>query len=107
MNNYLRLEIEQLEAFEDRLGVNIKNVSAFIKGNGYIYINGELHLHKEMRLKQDIQLIISAYDSSGHILKSTSTFIDSNSFFGFEVFSDNIIHYSGSVSRLRIYPKLG
>lgn len=115
MIKYFELPIERMELFEENLGVNIQNSSAFINENRTLEINGELHLNEGTELKQDIQLVISAHDSQGRVINSIRTpHIEANSFFGFELFSARMGYASGYyttvlpcteiLTKVRIYP---
>jgi hypothetical protein len=106
MSENIELSVERLEAFEERLGVSIEGLFAYIQSNEYIKINGELHSREGNEINQDIQLVMSAHNSSGSILNSTTTTIRANSFFGLEIFSQSINPCVGSVSKIRIYPKI-
>ena len=105
MGNILELSIERLEAFEERLGVRIEGLFAYIEEDGYIRINGELHSNEGTQLEQNIKLIMSAHDSSGRIVGTDYSLISAESFFGFEIFSEYFQAQSESVSRVRIYPR--
>ena len=105
MSENIELPIERLEAFEERLGVSIEGLFAYIQSNQYIKINGELHSRNGNEIDQDIQLMISAHNAAGSVLNATTTTIRANSFFGLEIFSQNISPCAGDVSKIRIYPK--
>jgi hypothetical protein len=105
MSKILELSIERLEAFEERLGVKIEGLFAYIDENNCIKINGELHSNEGTQLKQNIKLMISAHDSSGRIVGTDYSLISAESFFGFEIFSEYFQAQSESVSRVRIYPR--
>lgn len=105
MSENIELSVERLEAFEERMGVSIEGIFAYIKSNNWIYINGELHCREGNELNQDIQLVLSVHNVSGSVLSSATKTIKSNSFFGLEVFSESISPCAGVVSKIRIYPK--
>jgi hypothetical protein len=105
MSENIELPVERLEAFEDRLGVSIEGLFAYIQSNQFIKINGELHCREGNELNQDIQLVLSAHNASGSVLNATTTTIRANSFFGLEIFSQSISPCAGDVSKIRIYPK--
>jgi hypothetical protein len=106
MSKILELFIERLEAFEERLGVKIEGLFAYIDENNWIQINGELHSNEGTQLEQNIKLMISAHDSSGRIVGTDYSLISAESFFGFEIFSEYFQAQSESVSKVRIYPRL-
>jgi hypothetical protein len=106
MSENIELSVERLEAFEERLGVSIEGLFAYISSGNYIYINGELHCREGNDLNQDIQLIFSAHNTSGSVLNTTTATIRANSFFGLEIFSGRISPCTGDVSKIRVYPKM-
>ena len=117
MVKYLELPVERMELFEENLGVNIQNSSAFVNEDRTLEINGEVHLCEGTELKQDIQLVISVHDSQGRVINSIRTrHIEANSFFGLELFSGRMGYASGYyttvlpcteiLTKVRIYPVL-
>jgi hypothetical protein len=105
MSENIELPIERLEAFEERLGVTIEGLFACSRSNELITINGELHCREGNELSQNINLVVSAHNTSGSIVGASNIIIMANSFFCFEIFSANFFVFAGSVSKIRIYPK--
>ena len=101
----LEVNIERLESFEEYTGVNLQALFASISSTNCIYISGEVHLVDGMKLKQNIQLIISAIDHLGSILGVNRINIRANSFFGFETFTGSIYECPGQVAKVRVHPK--
>lgn len=101
----IELNVERLEAFEERLGVKTEGLFAYMDENNCIQINGELHSSEGTQLEKNIKLMISAHDSSGRIVGIDYSLISAESFFGFEIFSEYFQAQSESVSRVRIYPR--
>lgn len=97
--------LERLEAFEERLGVTLEGLFASIDQNKYITVNGEIHPREGTQLTQNVQLVVSAYDSSGRVLNTASNYFRADSFFGFETFSITLVPSPVAVSKVRIYPK--
>lgn len=101
--------VERLEAFEDRLGVSLEGLyAAQDKERDSIEVNGELHPRGGTELDNDVDVVVTLYDSGGRVLETRTEYIDSDNFFGFETFS---VYLSGAadlpVSKIRIYPKAG
>jgi hypothetical protein len=103
--------IERLEAFEDRSGVSLEGLYADInsdtyRGNFYsLDINGELHPREGTELDQDIELVATAYDTSGRVIGVGKDYFKSESFFGFEAFSLSILINGIPAAKVRVYPK--
>jgi hypothetical protein len=97
--------IERLEAFEDRLGVNLEGLFAEVSQDGYANVNGELHLREGTELERDIEVVATIYDSSGRVLAVDDARFDSDSFFGFEAFSLFMEVGNKKPAKIRVYPK--
>ena len=106
MSENIELPIERLEAFEDRLGVSIEGLFAYIPFDKHITINGELHCKEGNELNQDIRLVLSAHNVSGSVLAASTIIISADSFFGLEIFSQTL-SFTGAASKIRVYPKIG
>lgn len=101
--------IERLEAFEERLGVSIQNISLKIK-DGYIWatLYCELHSANGTTLEESVNIECVLYDNEGSIIDKQSTYIDADEFFGFELIELTFtgdISKADQVSKIRIYPK--
>ena len=98
--------LERLEAFEDRLDVSLEGLyAAQNPKSGYLIVNGELHLREGTKLADDLQIIVTSYDSAGRVLGVSDKYISSERFFGFEPFSILISATDPPVAKIRIYPK--
>ena len=98
--------IERLEAFEDRLGVRLEGLFAQVQiPPGSLIVNGELHLQESAELDEDIEVVVTIYDSSGRVIAVRNHRIRSESFFGFEAFSVVFFPFHGQPTRIRVYPK--
>jgi hypothetical protein len=104
MSENIELPVERLEAFEERLGVSIEGLFAYIHYDEYITINGELHCKEGNELNQDVQLVLSVHNVSGSVLAASTIIISADSFFGLEIFSQTL-SFAGAASKIRIYPK--
>ena len=98
--------IERLEAFEDRLGVNLEGLFAEVSEDGYVHVNGELHLRDGTELNQDLEIVATIYDSSGRVLNVADTGFYTDSFFGFEAFSLFMNIGNKHPAKIRVYPKV-
>jgi len=99
--------VERLEAFEDRLGVSLQGLFASLDTEyGDMNVNGELHAREGTELGQDIEIVVTLYDSAGRVVGVTSEYMDSDRFFGFEAFSARFREASDPpVAKIRVYPK--
>lgn len=97
--------IERLEAFEERLGITLEGLFAFVEENTSIKINGELHSHNSAQIGQNMQLVASVHDAAGRVIVTDTTYVLQDSFFGFETFSMTLWPPVATISKIRIYPK--
>jgi hypothetical protein len=97
--------IEHVEAFENRLGVRLAGLFAKIDSDGDIRVYGELHSRNSAELNQDVEVVVTVYDSSGRVVGVDETLFDSDSFFGFEAFSALLLLEGIRPARIRVYPK--
>ena len=99
--------IERMEPLEERLGVRLQALSAYIDTDPEdveVVLNGELALRHGNKLGEDISLVVAGYGSDGRVLGTTEHYVDHETFFHIETFS--ILFYLPSrPTRLRIYPK--
>jgi hypothetical protein len=101
-------KIERLEVLEERLGVTLNSLSAFVRTNGeehWCIVRGELQSKDSTNIQEDIQLMVAVYDSSGRIIGTDILMYLANNFFGLETFESNIFLPLSQVSKVRIYPK--
>jgi hypothetical protein len=97
--------VERLEAFEDRLGVSLEGLFAFLDENGYLTVNGEVHVREGTELDEDIEVVATVYDSSGRVLSTSEQVMYSGSFFAFEAFSFVKSLDEHRPAKIRVYPK--
>ncbi|MCB0539722.1 MAG: hypothetical protein KDE33_19555 [Bacteroidetes bacterium] len=102
-------KIERLEAFEERLGVSLQNLSLKID-DSYIWatIYCEVHSTNGTTLEDALNIECVLYDNDGSIIDKKSAYIDSDDFFGFELIELTFtgdISIAEQVSKIRIYPK--
>ena len=102
--------IERLEAFEDRVGVTLEGLFAstddgYVGEKYWLAVNGELHPKEGTELGQSINVVLTAYDSTGRVIGVASQYFDSKSFFAFEAFSLGVGIYGIPAAKVRVYPK--
>ena len=104
-------KIERLEVFEERLGVTLESLSAFLQGDGgegfLLIVRGELQPRNGAELREDVELMIATYDSSGRIIGTNSRTYYAQTFFGLETFDLGVYLPLSQVSKIRVYPKKG
>jgi hypothetical protein len=97
--------LERVEAFEDRLDVRLEGLFVKMDGDGDIRVYGELHSRNGAALDQDVEVVVTVYDSSGRVVEVDETLFDSDSFFGFEAFSALLLLEGIRPAKIRVYPK--
>lgn len=100
--------IERLEAFEERMGVHLESLGAELEpmyDYFWLRVRGELHPQSGTELRQDMELVIAAYDTSSKIVGTGSCRFQAEEFFGFEVFEVPIQIHVNDLKRIRIFPK--
>src|SRR4051812_7852867 len=67
-------KIERLDALEERAGVLLHGLSAFLEASGNenlgLNVAGEMRSRHGSRLKQDVTLVIAVYDSSDRVVET-------------------------------------
>lgn len=105
--NDLTSKIERLGAFEERLGVELRSLSAFgekLDEDYDLEVMGELHPTDGTTLQSDIQLSVAVYDSDDRVIGEAKDFFDADDFFGFQVFSIGQLLPNVNVTKIRIFP---
>lgn len=101
--------VERLEAFEDRLGVQLESLSAQLDvindESVYLWVRGELHPTSGTELGQSVELVVAAYDSASRVVGTSTRYFDASSFFGFEIFEIVVQINVKNLTRIRIHPK--
>jgi hypothetical protein len=106
----LTSKIERVEAFEERVGVRFQGMSAFLDADDdYISlrVHGEIHASSGAELSDDVSVVIAVYDQSDRVVGTDTSYYYSESFFGFEAFSETLSLSVKNISKIRIYPKKG
>ncbi len=107
----LSIPIEQLEAFEDRLGVKLEGIYVSVDppdedGIDYysVSVRGEVHAVSGSNIEADIRIVASVHDGDGRVLETADHWIDSDKFFVLEAF-DIQCYPKLQPTKIRIYPK--
>ncbi|MBG6110603.1 hypothetical protein IWX84_001482 [Flavobacterium sp. CG_9.10] len=99
--------IERLEAFEERLGVSIQNLSVsynYDYGNSFVFF--ELHSNEGSTIKDRITVECIYYGIDGSIIYQNDNTVSPADFFGFEVISFRVQdEFLDQISKIRLYPK--
>ena len=90
--------------FEERLGVRLEGLSAFVEGN-YVTVRGELHSANGTELQQDVELVVAVYDAASRVIGRASERLYAEDFFAIETFALFVTLPVVSVARVRVYPK--
>ena len=101
-------KLERLEVFEERMGVRLDSLSAFLEEqehDTWLKVCGELQSQVGTELRENIEMVVAAYDSSGRIIGTSGAYYLSEDFFGLETFQLLINLSINEVSKIRIYPK--
>jgi len=99
---------ERLEAFEERLGVSIQNISTRIENHlNWFNLFCELHAVSGTTINEDIKIECVLYDKDGLVIDQEDKWINSKKFFGFELITIAFQKegIAERVSKIRIYPK--
>lgn len=101
--------IERLEVFEERVGVTLDSLSAFVEDYGAggicLRVCGEIQARNGTELLGDVDLVVAAYDSSGRIIGTEFKIYCVDKFFGLETFNLAVQIPLSQVSKVRVYPK--
>lgn len=104
--------IERIEAFEDKAGVRLEALYAGLRegaGDQHVrlIVRGEAHATRNnSKIKNDIEIVLAAYDAQGRVIGKGDHFIGGDSFFSFEVFEIDLYDLPVPPERIRLYPKL-
>lgn len=102
-------KVERIEAFEERLGVRIENVSVWFDDEEEdISILFEFHSASGTTISQDITVEIVAYNNRGQIIAKEEDFYFQERFWGFETCKCYLEEISPkNISKIRVYPIAG
>jgi hypothetical protein len=109
MTEVIELPIERFEAFEEKLGIRLEGLFAFLnKDSGTITINGDLYANDDDIIKeQNLKLVISCHDVSSRVIAKSSESVSTKSFVGIYTFSTyfQLKFFLESIAKVRIYPQ--
>lgn len=101
--------VERMLRFEERLGVKLEGISAFItKEEDSVFnvrVRGEIHAVAGDEISEDIDLVLSIHDSDGRVIDTTSDCYYAEKFFGFETFDLYCDIDTHRIAKLRLFPK--
>jgi len=105
----LTSKLERLEALEDRLGVSLSSLSAFLDKSGadtyFGHVRGEMSLNAGTTLEEDLKLQVAAYDRADRIVGTACHWVGTEDFFALETFDILFQVPVSDIARIRIYPK--
>ena len=104
--------VELVPNFEEKVGVSLKGISVFLaedEDGEYINISagGEVHASKGDNVKEDFSIKIVVYDKNDRVIGTSSTSFDSDDFFGFDAFSEDVDIPTTRIGKIKIFPKKG
>lgn len=109
MNTITRFEVEQIEAFEERLNIRIDNISIKLEDTNNMKVFCEVFPSTGSTIVDDINIVCILYDKQGSIFDKQEAHIYSEDFYGFEVidfcFWNDKTNFSKEIGKVRIYPK--
>ena len=100
--------IERMEHIEERLGVKVDSLSAFLydtEDEVYLTVCGEVLSREGKELKQSIELVIAAYDQKNRIVDKSNCYYDKEDFLGLEIFERTLILPVKKLSKVLVYLK--
>jgi len=99
--------IERLEIMEEKLNVSIEGIYAkyakYDEDSRYITVTGEIHASSGTTIEEDIEIIVTAYNSEGKVIATASDYIYADDFFALspiEICLDVI----EKPTKIRVYP---
>lgn len=102
-------KIERLQPSEERFGVVLTALSAFIEeidsSSRYLNVRGELSAKSGTTLQDDIELVAAAYDSLGRVIGTSSCAYSLENFFSLDTFELTISLPISQILKIRLYPK--
>lgn len=105
--------VEQLADFEERLGVSLQGLSAYVdfgdedddESDVCVSVCGEIYSKTGKKLKEDVDVNVVVYDSNNRVVGTSNAYFDSEEFYGFEVFEITVYVPVKAISKIRVYPK--
>ncbi|MDY9924897.1 hypothetical protein [Methanosarcina sp.] len=108
LSKKLKKSVERIEAFEEKLGIKIENVTIVVSDSfDYISVFCDIYALNGNNLNSSITLATTFYDEENNILGTPETYIDNDDFMGFESCEISSIIDANEVKKIRLYPKKG
>jgi len=105
------LPVERLELFEERLDVYLEALTVLYHTEpydghdfDYLIVMGEMYAKNEPTLKQNVTLIVTAYNSAGRVIGLEECKFWKHRFFGLEAFQVKMKLHEMPI-KIRIYPR--
>jgi hypothetical protein len=108
MTEVIELPIERFEAFEEQFGIKLEALSApFVPQKSCFSVGGDVFAANGTSIGQDIDLVVSGYDTAGRVIISKKCSVKARSFSGIDTFSVRFerLPNSVTVAKVRVYPK--
>jgi hypothetical protein len=99
--------VEHRPLFEERLGVRIQSVSAFLDDSPtwpHVTVRGEIKVRTGTRLATNTKLMVGAYDMAGRVVGTEWAEFYKDGFFTMEVFEVAISISTTKIARILLYP---
>ena len=104
----LNSKIERFEEFEERMQVNLGNLSVKVEDEDkWVTIFCEVHPKHGTNIDSDMDIECILYDKGGAIIGKENEQIYSDDFFGFEIVEFNFQEdgIADQIGKIKIYPK--
>jgi hypothetical protein len=100
--------LEREESKERHVGVSIQSLSAFMEfesdsGSFDVEVHGELVVSTGETLSEDLMVVCAVYDENSRIVGSSEAWMDTEKFFGSEVFN-LIVQVPSCPARIPVSP---
>ncbi|WP_157109573.1 hypothetical protein [Rhodococcus sp. WMMA185] len=98
--------VERMGALEDRFGITLEAMYAVFKEDEYaneVRVNFDV-VSPNGGIDTDLQIFVSAYNSSGQLIATTYTYVDGDDFIGLESCSERL-DCDEPPTKIRVYPK--
>jgi hypothetical protein len=101
--------IERMPAFEERAAVALSNCSAWVTSwnSALLKVAGEILPATGVRLAEDIEVLVTAYDERGRVVGTASDTFDRENYFAFDTFFVEYLEIPSGcqISKVRIFPR--
>jgi hypothetical protein len=101
--------VERLEMMEDKCGVTLDGIYAEYESidtdSNYVNVRGEIQAKSGTKIDESLDIIITAYNSDGKVIATSSQEFDADNFFGISPF-DICTGIIEKPVKIRVYPKI-